>query len=167
VDPLAAIALRAVFTYVYLLVLVRLSGKRTIGEGTPFDFLMAIIVGDFPDDIIWGDVPVAQGVVAVGTLTLMHLLVAVLSYHSIPFDRLVGSGPVALLRQGDSQAGPMARERLNEMALDAMLRRHGIEERAGVQEGLLEPSGSLTVQRQEERRPAEKRDRDQLKETLS
>jgi uncharacterized membrane protein YcaP (DUF421 family) len=53
---LLAIVARVTFSYFLLLVLVRLSGKRTIREGSAFDFTVAVIVGDLVDDVIWGEV---------------------------------------------------------------------------------------------------------------
>jgi uncharacterized membrane protein YcaP (DUF421 family) len=69
-----------------MLLVVRLAGKRTIREGTPFDFLVALMLGDFPDDVIWGEVPVAQGVVAIGSVMRLHVMVSYASYRS-PWGR--------------------------------------------------------------------------------
>lgn len=101
-DDALGIVVRATATYVFLLILLRISGKRTVGEGTPFDFVVALVLGDFPDDIIWGEVPVAQGVVAIGTVMLLHLCVVYATYRSVRFDRLVASGPTPCGRAGHS-----------------------------------------------------------------
>jgi hypothetical protein len=75
-GELLHVAVRAAVAYLVLLALVRASGKRTVAQGTPFDFVLALILGDMVDDLLWGDVPAAGFVVAVGTLTLAHTLVA-------------------------------------------------------------------------------------------
>jgi hypothetical protein len=54
-DPLR-IAARAVFAYIVLLVLVRLSGKHRVTQANPFDFSLSLILGDLVDDPIWGEV---------------------------------------------------------------------------------------------------------------
>jgi hypothetical protein len=92
-----------------MLLVVRLAGKRTIREGTPFDFLVALMLGDFPDDVIWGEVPVAQGVVAIGSVMRLHVMVSYASYRSPWFDRLLGASPAPLLRRGLSDRQPAAR----------------------------------------------------------
>lgn len=51
-EQALGIILRASITYVYFLIMLRLTGKRVIGEATPFDFIVALVVGDMPDDII-------------------------------------------------------------------------------------------------------------------
>ena len=70
-DPLR-ILIRVVFTYVVLLVLVRLAGKRAIKHGSPFDFVTALIVGDLIDDALWAEVNASVFVVASGALFMVH-----------------------------------------------------------------------------------------------
>jgi uncharacterized membrane protein YcaP (DUF421 family) len=72
-DPFRT-GLRALVAYLILLFLLRISGKRTVKQGSPFDFVLALIVGDLIDDAIWAEVPIAQFVVASATLLLMKLL---------------------------------------------------------------------------------------------
>ena len=71
-DPLS-IAIRALATFGFLLILVRLSGKRTVREGTSFDFVLALVLGDLVDDAVWSEVPMAQFVAAAGALVFMKL----------------------------------------------------------------------------------------------
>ena len=73
-DPLR-ILVRVVFGYVLLLVLVRLSGKRAVSQANPFDFTLALILGDLVDDLAWAEVPAAAFVVATAVLTIVHLAV--------------------------------------------------------------------------------------------
>jgi uncharacterized membrane protein YcaP (DUF421 family) len=72
-DPFR-IVVRVVFAYVTLLVLVRVSGKRTVKQGSPFDFAVALILGDMFDDAVWAEVALSQFVIASGTLMAAHLL---------------------------------------------------------------------------------------------
>jgi uncharacterized membrane protein YcaP (DUF421 family) len=72
-DPLR-IALRCLVAYAFLVMLLRLAGKRTIYQGTAFDFVLALIMGDLLDDAIWAEVPIAQFVVAASTLVLTKLM---------------------------------------------------------------------------------------------
>jgi uncharacterized membrane protein YcaP (DUF421 family) len=74
---LGSIAVRGLATYVFLLALIRLAGKRVIKEGASFDFVLALILGDLIDDAVWSEVPFAQFVVAASTLVLLKLLFTV------------------------------------------------------------------------------------------
>jgi uncharacterized membrane protein YcaP (DUF421 family) len=71
-DPLR-IAVRAAFAFVFLLVMVRLSGKHTVKQGTTFDFVLALILGDMIDDLLWAEVSGATFVVAVTALVSADL----------------------------------------------------------------------------------------------
>jgi uncharacterized membrane protein YcaP (DUF421 family) len=72
-DPLRT-AIRCIVAYLFLLVLLRLAGKRSIRSGSPFDFVLALTIGDLIDDAVWAEVPVAQFVVAATALVLTKLL---------------------------------------------------------------------------------------------
>lgn len=69
----ARVVIRAFSVFVFLLVMMRLSGKRLIRQGTPFDFVLALMMGDLIDDAIWADVPFLQFAVAIGTLVVTRL----------------------------------------------------------------------------------------------
>lgn len=70
-DPLR-IAIRVALTYFFMLALVRVSGKRTVRQGGPFDFTLALILGDMMDDAIWAEVAFSHFVVATGVLVSVH-----------------------------------------------------------------------------------------------
>jgi uncharacterized membrane protein YcaP (DUF421 family) len=69
------IALRCLVAYAYLLLVLRLTGKRAIGRATPFDFVIGLVLGDLVDNAIWGEVPLFEFYVAVATLLGTRLLV--------------------------------------------------------------------------------------------
>lgn len=71
-DPLR-IAIRAVFAYVFVLAMLRVSGRRTVGQGDTASFVLALIIGDLFDDLFWAEVSAAQFVVAAGTLVIAHV----------------------------------------------------------------------------------------------
>jgi uncharacterized membrane protein YcaP (DUF421 family) len=74
-DPLRLVA-RTAFAFMFILVLVRLSGKRTVKHADMTSFVVALIVGDMFDDLIWAEVAASQFIIGVGTLLLVHLLVS-------------------------------------------------------------------------------------------
>lgn len=70
-DPLRLIV-RIAFAYIVLLVFMRLGGKRLVTQASPFDFTLALIVGDLIDDLIWAEVNASAFVIASGVLLLVH-----------------------------------------------------------------------------------------------
>lgn len=71
-EPLQLIV-RAAFAFIFLLVLVRVSGKRTVAQANVADFVLALIFGDMVDDLIWGEIPGAEFAVALGTLFIVRV----------------------------------------------------------------------------------------------
>ena len=80
-DPLR-IVVRALSAYVILLIVIRLSGKRTVRHGSMLEFTIALVLGDLVDDMIWTEVPVGQFIAAVGALFTVHLALDVARFKS-------------------------------------------------------------------------------------
>ena len=157
-EPLLHMVVRATATYVFLLILLRVSGKRTIGQGTPFDLVVALVLGDFPDDVIWGEVPVSQGIVAMATVMIVHLCVVYASYRSIRFDQLVASTPTPMIRDGRALPDGLRRERMNDADVDVVLRFNGGLPRSDVRVATMEPTGEASVLRTDDARIVRRRD---------
>ncbi len=165
------IIVRVVATYFFFLLLTRLSGKRVITAGsmgsrerlsmaTAFDLIIALVLGDIPDDIIFGDVPVAQGLVAASTLVLLHVVVSYLAVRYWRFEELVESVPTPVVERGKLGRRGMARERFTEGNLDSELRMLRVDDRGEIQDALLEPSGKLSISRHDPYKLAKRSDLD-------
>ena len=79
-DPLHII-IRVLFAYVFALIMVRLSGHRSVKQVDVHSFIVALIVGDLFDDLLWNEVPAAQFIVAVGTLFMLHAGTGLQLFH--------------------------------------------------------------------------------------
>jgi uncharacterized membrane protein YcaP (DUF421 family) len=162
---MASVVLHIIVAYVYLLTVIRLAGKRVVAEGTPFDLVVAFIVGDMPDDMIWGGVPVAQGLVAMGAVISIHLIVTYAASRSEAIHRLVASAPLAVISQGTPVRRAQARERVPDAELQALLRAQEVKT-PEVALALLEPEGVMSVRRSESARAATRRDLDAVNEEI-
>jgi uncharacterized membrane protein YcaP (DUF421 family) len=160
VQELLFTALRASAIYVFLLVVLRLLGKRTVGHATAFDFMVALILGEVVDEPIYGDVPMAQALVAIGVIAGWHYVNSWLSYRSPRFDHLTGGSPTVLIRDGVIDRRGMRTERVNHEELWSMLRLNGIERLEDVREARLEPDGMLSVVKTDAAQEARREDVD-------
>jgi uncharacterized membrane protein YcaP (DUF421 family) len=162
------IAVRAAFAYLILLGLLRTSGKRTVGQGTPFDFVLSLVMGDLIDDALWAEVSAARFAVAAGVLTLLHTLVSVAVARSERFDRLVSGEPVSVWKAGRPHRTALRAERISERELERMLRQEGLTREHGpeVKHGQLEVSGELSLQCQPWAEPPRQRDAGRLREQM-
>jgi uncharacterized membrane protein YcaP (DUF421 family) len=162
VNELAMTALRATVIYVFLLVVVRLLGKRTVGAATAFDFMVALILSEVVDEPIYGDVPLVQGLLVIAVVAGWHAVNSYLSYRSERFDRLAGGEPTVLVQNGKIVRRAMKQERVNEEELSSLLRQQGIEDLGDVKKATLEPDGLLSVIKTDEAQELQKRDLDRV-----
>ena len=79
-DPLR-IVIRVAVTYVMLLVLMRLSGKHSVRQSSPFDFTLSLIIGDMADDMIWAEVDASVFIVGTSALVMIHAVADLLRYR--------------------------------------------------------------------------------------
>src|SRR5687768_6789990 len=162
------IAIRAGFVYVLLLLLIRLSGKRTISEGTPFSFVLALILGDMIDDALWAEVGTAQFVAAAGTLAVVHLLVSWGASRSDWLDRLVSGEPALVLESGRPRRDGLRGEQMSDKELAFEIREEGIDAGrwAEAQAVYVEASGQVSVVRAPWARPAQRREKDAVRKAV-
>ena len=145
INELLFTALRATFVYFFLLLVVRVLGKREIGATSAFDLIVALILGEVVDEIIYGDVTVLQGVTAILVVAIWHLVNSWASFKSQFIDKLTGASPTILVKNGLLQKKELAKERLNEEELLSELRMASVDNVEEVKQATLEPNGSISV----------------------
>jgi uncharacterized membrane protein YcaP (DUF421 family) len=157
-NELLLTALRATFIYFYLLIIVRLLGKREVGASSAFDLLVALMLGDVVDEVIYGDVTVLQGVVAMAIIGVWHLVNSWASFKSDMIDKLTGAPPTVLVKNGEIQRKALAKERLNEEELWSGLRLMDVDNVKEVKQATLESNGQISVLLEEWAKPVQKQD---------
>ena len=158
INELFLTALRATFVYFYLLIIVRILGKREIGNASAFDLIVALMLGDVVDEVIYGDVTIPQGAVAMAIIGVWHLVNAWASYKSQIIDKLTGASPTILVKSGKIQHKALARERLNEDELWSEMRMMGVDQIEEVKQATLEPNGKVSVLKEDWAKPVQKQD---------
>jgi uncharacterized membrane protein YcaP (DUF421 family) len=158
INELLLTALRATFVYFFLLIVVRILGKREIGASSAFDLLVALMLGDMVDEVIYGDVTIAQGAVAMAIIGVWHLVNSWASFKSEIIDKLTGAPPTVLVKGGEIQRKALAKERLNEEELFAGLRLMDVDDVKEVKQATLEPNGQISVLLEDWAKPVQKQD---------
>ncbi len=159
-DPyeLLLTAGRATLVYFFMLAVVRLLGKRSIGALSAFDLLVALMLGEVVDEIIYGDVTLIKGFLVVVVIVIWHAANEWASFKHKGIARLTESSPTLLIKNGVIDRQALAGERLSEDELRSQLRLLNIEDVSEVETAYLEPSGHVSVIRAEASRPLQKRD---------
>ena len=138
--------LRAVVVYVILLLLIRLSGKRTMGQFTPFDMLLIVLLGNAVQNALLGkDTSVGGGLLLAASLIGCNWCVAFVTSRSQRAERLVEGVPVVLARDGQLFRSVLRREMVSEDDFDEALRQNGQMTLTDVRIALLETNGTISV----------------------
>jgi uncharacterized membrane protein YcaP (DUF421 family) len=151
-------AVRALGVYVVMLVVIRLLGKRTVGNFSAFDLLVALMLGEVVDEIIYGDVSFAQGLVAIGVVAAAKYGTAWLSYADPRLNRILEGQPTDLVRNGAFVRKGLRGELMNELEAFASLRLQGVSDMREVKRATLEVDGEVSVLKEEWAEPVRRGD---------
>lgn len=151
---LLQIVLRTGLIYLLVLIGVRLSGKREVGQMTPFDLTLLLLLSNSVQNAMTGpDTSLLGGAVAAGTLLLLNYLVADVSGGSRRFRRLIQGQPSLLVHDGKIIEAHLAREHVSIDELHRALREHGIDGCDQVALAVLEVDGSISCLKYDEIKP--------------
>jgi uncharacterized membrane protein YcaP (DUF421 family) len=157
VHVLIGIVLRTAAIYAVVLVGVRLSGKREVGQMTPFDLTLLLLLSNSVQNAMTGsDTSVLGGVIAASTLLLLNYLIAEVSGGNRRFRKLVQGQPSLLVHDGEIIVAHMAKEHVSMDELERSLREHGISSHHDVALAVLEVDGSISCLKYEDINPRAK-----------
>ena len=151
-------AARALLVYGAMLVVIRVLGKRTVGNFTAFDLLVALMLGEVVDEIIYGDVGLAQGFVAIVVIAGAKYLTGWLTYFDHGMNTLFEGKPTEIVRNGELVRKGLRKEMMNEKEAMAALRIQGVSDLREVKLAVLEVDGEVSVIREEWAEPLQKGD---------
>ncbi len=136
---------RGLAVYLILLVMVRLSGHRTVGQFTPFDLLVVVLLSEaVSSSLNGGDESLVGGLIAAATLVAINAIVALASSRSKRIEKLVDGSAVLIGRDGVFFDKVVRDHRLSESDLDEALREHDCP-RAEMKYAFLEAGGEITI----------------------
>jgi len=144
--PWWVFVLRAVAVYVLVMVLVRVSGKRAVGQFTPFDLVLLILIGNaVQNGINGGDNSLTGAVIMATTLIALNYAVAFSTSRSRRVERLIEGVPVVLARDGKVFERVLREQLVSDADFHKALRQHDVSEVSDVALALLETNGSISV----------------------
>ena len=150
---------RTVVLYLLLIAVVRLLGKRQIGQMEPSEFVVTMLVANLASiPMEETESSLLQGVVPIVTVLALELLLAYLSLHSIRLRKLLCGKPVILIENGKLLRGNLRRNRITLDELSGHLREKDVLDIAAVQFAILETNGNLSVFPYPSEKPASARD---------
>ena len=149
IQELLYTALRSAGLYLIMLFIIRLLGKRTVGNFSAFDLLVALMLGEVVDEIIYGDVNFVQGITAIVVIAASKYLTSYFAYSSDSLNRILDGKPRILIRNGNIEKDGLRHELVNPKELLASLRLHGISDMREVKLATMEVDGLVSVIKEE------------------
>lgn len=139
--------LRTATIYLFLLVLFRLAGKRTLGEVTPFEFVLLLIIGEATQQGLLGDdFSVTNALLVVTTFIVIDIALGLFKQRSHWLERAVEGTPVVVFADGEPIRDRMNRARIDEAdILEAARVKQGLESLQQVKFAVLERSGGISI----------------------
>jgi len=135
---------RAIILYVLVLVVMRVMGKREIGQLQPFELAISIMIADLAT-IPMADVgiPITNGIIAMLSLLIMHLLISFINLKSMRMRALICGKPRILIYRGKIQEEALVKERFTINELEERLRGNNVMNLGDVEYAILETSRRL------------------------
>jgi uncharacterized membrane protein YcaP (DUF421 family) len=143
--------LRAFVVYLVLLLGIRLTGKREVGQMTPFDLVLLLLISNAVQNAMIGPYnALTAGIVAALILLIINRGMSRLVFRNRKWRRRIEGSPTLLVYDGEINWQAMRREGISEPDLRAALREHGVELSSQVHMAVLEIDGNISVIRKDE-----------------
>ena len=137
---------RSIVLYVIILIVMRLMGKREIGQLQPFELVIAIMIADLASiPMTDTGIPIQNGIIPILGLLFMHLIISMINMKSIHAREIICGKPTILIYRGKIKEEALRRERFTINELEERLRSVNITSLGDVEYAILETSGQLTV----------------------
>lgn len=137
---------RAIVLYIIVLAVMRLMGKREIGQLQPFELAIAIMIADLASiPMTDTGVPISNGIVPILGLLVMHLLISTINLKSMKAREIICGKPRILIYRGKIDEKALKKERFTLNELQERLRDKNIVNISDVEYAILETNGQISV----------------------
>ena len=144
---------RAIILYIIVLIVMRLMGKREIGQLQPFELVISIMIVDLASTPMTDvGTPITNGIIPILGLLVMHLVISVINMKSIRGREIICGRPTILIYRGKIDEKALKKERFTINELEERIRGSNVYSLGDVEYAILETSGQVTVIQKPEKR---------------
>ncbi len=144
--PVLNLIIRAIAVYLSLVLLLRLSGKRQLGQMNATEFVTVLLISNaVQNSMNGGDNSLLGGIVLATVLISLSSLITYLTYRSKSFRKFFEGVPTLLIHKGMIIEKNLTKERLSESELKVLLRKQGVHDIQDISTAVLEADGSLSI----------------------
>ena len=145
--------IRTVILYILVLVIMRMMGKREIGQLQPFELAISIMIADLATiPMTETGIPIFNGIIPILGLLLMHILISMINLKSLKAREIICGKPRILIYRGKIDAKALKKERFTINELQEKLRGNNIVNLGDIEYAILETSGEVTIIQKPEKR---------------
>lgn len=139
-------AIRGAIIYVFVFIIVRLIGKKKLGELAPLDLVLLLIMSEaIQNSIIGDDHSITAGLICVSVLALLNVIINNLSFHFRWFEKIIEGQPKVIILNGKVHKKVLEQEKVSDAELFEALREHEIMNPEDVKCAILEADGKISV----------------------
>jgi uncharacterized membrane protein YcaP (DUF421 family) len=139
------IVARAAIMFFVLYVLLRIMGKRELGQLTPFELVVMIVLGDLiQQGVTHNDFSLTGAILAVSTFAFLAIVMSWLTYLSPRAEKLLDGEPTVVIRNGELLKENLRRDRMTQSEVESEMRLAGILNMNQVAWAILEPQGKIS-----------------------
>jgi uncharacterized membrane protein YcaP (DUF421 family) len=150
IVPLWEPVVRGLLIYLAVLLLLRFTGKRQVGQFTPFDLVLLLLVSEAVSNALsGGDNSITSGVITMATMLVANIAVGWITTRSVRLERVLEGRPQFLIKNGRVDYKVLRREMLSKNDLLAAIRQEGCFSPGEVEYAVLETSGRISVRKLE------------------
>ncbi|MBC7466398.1 MAG: DUF421 domain-containing protein [Bdellovibrio sp.] len=140
------LVIRAVVVYFSVLILLRMGGKRQIGQMGPTEFVAVLLISNAVQNAMnAGDNSLVGGLILAATLVALSCLISFVTYKYKPFENFFEGKPTLLIHHGKMLSENMRKEQVSEAELHSLIRKQGLTHVYEVSTAILEADGNLTL----------------------
>lgn len=145
--------IRAIILYLVVLIVMRLMGKREIGQLQPFELAISIMIADLASiPMSELGIPISNGIIPILGLLVIYMVISILNMKSMNFRKIMSGQPAILIYRGKINEKALRRENVTINELQERLRVDNIFNLGDVEYAILETNGELTVIQKPEKR---------------
>ncbi|MGA9651410.1 DUF421 domain-containing protein [Pedobacter sp.] len=145
-DSIFRTLIIGILAYLSLILMLRISGKRTLSQMKEFDFIVTVALGSTLATVLLSkDVTLSSGVTALALLILLQYILAASSVRSKRFSRIISSDPTLLFFKGDFLQAALMKERVTEAEVRSVLRSQNVYALDDVYAVVMESNGQFSV----------------------
>ncbi|WP_430444364.1 DUF421 domain-containing protein [Sphingorhabdus contaminans] len=139
------IVARASVMFVVLYVLLRIMGKREIGQLTPFELVVMIVLGDLiQQGVTHNDFSLTGAILAISTFAFLAIMMSWITYLFPRAEKLLDGEPRVIVRDGELLKDNLRRDRITQSEVESEMRLAGISRMSDVAWAILEPQGKIS-----------------------